>query len=243
MNSISPQAAEIYRLLIASKRLTAKEIAGKLKILAPAVYRAADKLAAMGLVEKHGSHPTQFQVSPPQNATDAYLLFQRQWFLEQFPDVGRNNADSLLNDLSVSYIKDKAQLYAEYLRDEYRVKKDISLIVSGLEATPEVILASKQALDRGVRIRILVQEITDREMLANWEKMGIEVRMTGPVQTRILLLDSKIAYLASFDQTNPHLALGVRFAYLPIARILQGVFEQKWSAAKKLNRKAVFSPF
>lgn len=235
MNSISHQAAEIYRLLNASKRLTAKEIAGKLKILTPAVYRSVDKLTAMGLIEKCGSHPIQFQVLPTQNATDTYLAVQRRWFLEQFPQVALNNTDSLLNDLTVSFIKDKAQLYAEYLEDEYQVKKDISLIVSGLEATPEVVLANKQALDRGVRIRILVQEITDREMLSNWEKMGIEVRITGPIQARILLLNNKIAYLVSYDQTKPHLAVGVRFAYTPIAQILQSVFEQKWSAAKKPN--------
>lgn len=230
---MSPQAAEIYRLLIASKRLTANEIADKLKILVPAVYRSANKLVAIGLIEKHGSHPTQFQVILPQNATNTYLMIQRKWFLEQFPCVEQNGADSLLNDLTVSFVKDKTQLYAEYLQDENRVKKDISLLVSGLEATPEVILANKQALDRGVRIRILVQKITDYEMLANWKKMGIEVRATDPKQTRILLLDSKIAYLVSYDQTKPHLAVGVRFAYPPIAQILQGVFEQKWSAAKK----------
>jgi sugar-specific transcriptional regulator TrmB len=232
MNSISPQAAQIYRLLITAKRLTAKEIAAKLNILAPAVHRSADKLAAMGLIERHGSHPTQFQALPPQNAADTYLVFQRQWFLNQFPQVVQNNAHPLLNDLAVSYIKNKAQLYSAYLRDEYQVKKDISLIVSGLEATPEVILANKHALDRGVRIRILVQEISDREMLTNWEKMGIEVKITSPIQTRLLLLDKNIAYLVSYDQANPDLAIGVRFAYPPIAHILQGIFEQKWKTAE-----------
>lgn len=233
MNSLSGQSISVYRLLSKASSMTAKEIASKLGVLPHAVYRTAKKLIEMGLIEKTNSWPVRFRTVSPAKAIDSYLLSQRNWFCNQFPMTARNIDDPLQNGIAISYIKDKETLYREFLNDQRRVKKDISLIVSGLEASAEVMLANKRAIERGVTIRILVQQISNVEMLRNWEKMGIQVRILKSLKTRILILDGRIVYLVSYEGTSPNKAVGVRIVYPPVAQLLQQTFEFYWSLAKR----------
>ena len=65
--------------------------------------------------------------------------------------------------------------------------------------------------------------------------MGMKVKYYPIMEARIIIFDAKIAYITSYDPKRKEEAIGVRFQYPPIARILQELFDQRWSKAKEIK--------
>jgi phosphatidylserine/phosphatidylglycerophosphate/cardiolipin synthase-like enzyme len=92
----------------------------------------------------------------------------------------------------------------------------------------------KQAIQRGVRVRILAQVMdhSNETMFKSWIKLGIQVRASHLVETRIIIFDSQTVYLSSFNPSKRASGLGVRFSYQPIAILAKSIFFEQWERAK-----------
>lgn len=239
LNPFSHQTESIYKLLLKNNNpLDAKSIGSKLSISAHTVYRAVKPLVGLGLVARLDVYPTQFAVTNFSNALDAYQLSVRENFLGKFfpQDVIGNNREPD-SPLDISFIKDRQELLERSNQDMRLAKKEVNLIVSGLEVPAETILEYKQAVDRGVRIRTLVQRLDEvnKEMLQNWRKIGIDVRFFSLLEARIIIFDSEIVYLTSYNPDEQNEGIGMRFKYPPIARIMSQVFEERWGRSSELK--------
>jgi len=53
-------------------------------------------------------------------------------------------------------------------------------------------------------------------------------------RARIIIFDSKIFYLTSYNPQNKEEAIGIRFAYPPIAKQISDLFEKRWKASKPI---------
>lgn len=240
LKSISPQTSDVYELLIKHQVLTAMQIGVRLDIIPNAVYRSVKPLIELGCVETIGKHPVKFSIKSPGQALDSYLLTSREDFLKTFFPNGINALGSDIKEvesLDVSFIKNRNELIERSTEDIKNAKNDVKHIVSGLEVPPETILAFKQAFERGVKLRFLVQKLDEvnKEMLKNWKRLGIDVKYLPLLDARIIIIDFKIVYLTSYNHKKQDEAVGVRFNYLPIVRLMNELFEAKWRVAKVVN--------
>ena len=224
-NLLSPQAVKIYRT-ISKETVTAKDIGKKIKILPNAVYREIEKLKGLGLVFEVGKHPVRFKHKEPTESLGFITnLIKQNLFIGQ---------QVLVEPLNLNFVQNRKELLDFTNKDTKGVKESLSIIVSGHEVPAETILVQKQAVDRGVRVRILIQDLSasGRERVRAWKKMGIEVRYLKYMQARILIFDGKIVYFTSYSESKNHEAVGMRFEYEPYARLMDELFEQKWLQAR-----------
>lgn len=232
LKAISPQAAKIYELLLKSGTLNAKGIAKKLNILPNAVYRATKELVGLEFAEEIHQCPIVYRIKP-KNHTIEWLMNLLKLNFEQLSGAsGFENTD-----LKISFIQNRKELLAKTNIDTKKAQTSFNLIVSGHEIPAETILNTKQAIDRGVKTRALVQQITrfNKDMLGNWQKIGIEVKYYPNIEARIFVYDHRIVYFTSYVQKNPQEAVGVRFEYTPFAKLMDELFEQRWQIGKDIN--------
>lgn len=231
---LSKQSTSIYHLLLKKKQLSAQEIAKELGVLPNAIYRTTKLLVDMGLIETVSTYPVKFQATSPNEALENYVSFSQNFFLTNFQKAKKTQTSN--NKLSVSFIKTRNELLDTTWDDIKTASKTIDHIVSGLELPAEIMLAYSKALKRGVRIRFLVQNLSELnlEILTNWQKMGLEVRYFPLLEARIIIFDSNVVYLTSYNPENKEEAVGIRFAYQPIAKQMKDLFEKKWEVSKPI---------
>ncbi len=234
MQNITPQAKAIYRLLSSGKSLTAAEISSRLNIFPNAVYRGAKVLEKFGFVRKVGRYPIVFFALHPATPLGLYAKVVKDSLAESF---SQTTLPKTATNLDVSFINNRAELLEKTNIDFENCEKEACLIVSGLEVPAETMLEYKKSIDRGVRVRIVVQNLDEvrKEMLSNWQKMGIEVRHYPLIEARIFVFDAKVAYISSYNPNLQEEGLGVRFNYPPVAAIMSDLFEQRWEEAKEIK--------
>ena len=235
---IPKQSLTVYQLLLKERTLSAQDIASKLNIFPNAVYRAAQTLIELELIEKTNTYPVEFQAKSINEALENYLVVSKNSFLENFSHVDKRgqNSSNHSQKLSVSFIKTRSELLEMTNSDMKTVQKTIDHIVSGLELPAEIMLSYKKAHDRGIQLRFLVQNLNElnRDLLASWQKMGLIVRYFPLLEARIIIFDSKILYLTSYNPKNKEEAIGVRFAYAPIAQQISDLFEKRWEVSEPI---------
>lgn len=231
---ISKRTASIYSLILARGPLTAREIGEALKIFSNAVYRSTKTLEYFGCVTRSGKHPTKFVATPPGEAIETYSLLLRESFLRVFAEPHIQKHDRGM--INVEFIQSRQTMFDKSAEDLRNTKKEAHLIVSGDEAPAEVMLEDKRAIERGVSIKMLVQKRnqSNEALLQNWKRIGIEVRLTPPLNARILIHDERIVYFMSYDSKNIRASIGIRFEYEPLGRLINTIFLERWRTAERL---------
>ena len=235
LKSIPPQSAKVYGFLTSHDARSAKEIAKALNIFPHAVYKAIQPILELGLVYKLPGYPTKFQARPMSEAVNIYSSVIGQNFLEAF---GKHQTrGKTFFRLELNFIQTRKERLEFLYKDTATAKAEINLIASGLEVPAEMILAYKRAMERGVIIRIIVQNLNEvnQNMLNNWKRLGVAVKYSPGIGARIYIFDREVLYLSSYDSEDKREAIGVRFAYAPIAKLMDELFEQRWKAAKDIS--------
>lgn len=187
------------------------------------------------MIQQTGKYPVQFQAKNPDQAINNFLLLQKNW-LSRHLGKRHSSAATPPNPLDISFLLGKQALLDQFIKDAPLAQKVIKFIIVGIGIPPEVIYAQKQALDRGVAFRILVQYVTDKNrlMLESWLKMGFNVRACQPIGGHLFIFDTQIAYLGAYDPQDPIKRLVVRFANPSIAQTLNNLFEDHWQKSKPI---------
>ncbi len=230
LKSISPQSAKIYSLLIKNGTLSARKIGEKISILPNTAYRNLKELIALGFVQKSQIYPAIYSAKPKNETIGLYTNIIVQNFQEAF----FTQADGNEADLKISFIQNRKELLKLAEKDANQAQWQINRIISGDAAPAETTLAFKQAVERGVKIKILVQRTHNKqsEIIKSWQKMGMEVKYTPNLNTRIVIYDKLITYFASYNPKAASEAIGVRFEHPPLAALMDELFEQKWQKGK-----------
>lgn len=238
MKTVSEQSADVYRLLEEKKEpLTANQIADELKILPNAVYRVANKLIDIGMLQKEGSYPVYFKAVGTNSAMNWYLLAVAESFREEFTQKSKKLIKKNSSNFpSISFIKDRESLLIKTNQDARQAKKSIDFVVSGLEVPDATVLAFRKPAVKGVKIRAIVQRKKEasKEKLEKWQDIGAYVKYLPDIGIRMFIFDSSIVYLTSYSSTSKEKAFGIRFAYAPIALQMETLFEENWKKAKKI---------
>lgn len=233
----SPQTISVYRFLLKKKTANVVEISKNLYIKPQGVYRILDHLEENDFINKD-KDGKNYHARSIDEATDSFLLSQRNWFLENIIGGAEDDKKILKEDnkLNVSVILDRDKLLKRYGEDLRIAKNQVNLIVIGLpKGIPaETLLEEVRAVKRGVVFRELVQEINpkNKEMLLNWIKNGIQVKKTEFVGAHFILIDDSISYIGIFDEENKEKRILTRFVNKNINKQLQILFDKYWEKAK-----------
>jgi sugar-specific transcriptional regulator TrmB len=232
LKSLPPQSAALYGFLKEKKPMTAKNIGKKLDMFPHAVYRAMKPLTELGIVKQLNSYPVSYEAKPVNDAVDFSTAAIRQNFLDAFG----KQTKGIDKPLDISFIQNRNDLLEKTNTDIAAAEKEVNFLVSGLEVPAETILVFKQAVERGVEVKALVQQMneTSKKMFKNWKKIGVQVRYFPNMETRIFIIDGRIVYFTSYNPEKKDEANGMRFNYIPYAKLMSEVFEQRWHAAKKI---------
>lgn len=234
--SLPPQSQAILQLLLPVKELTAKQIGEALGVFPNTVYRAIQELEYFGCIRKIRGWPMRFAAVESSQALNAYLAVHRTRFQDAVGEVMKDERTKPVS-LRVSFIQSRDEWLARSTEDLASARREVDLIVSGHEAPAELIYQHKRAIDRGVHTRMLIQQNSDSnyDMFGNMQRMGMEVCQIQSVDIRLSIYDSQVAYIMSYNPKDYSEAVGVRFAYEPIAVLVHDVFNKRWSHARKIN--------
>jgi sugar-specific transcriptional regulator TrmB len=231
LKSISPKAAKIYGLLENHKAFTAREIGGRLGIFPNAVYRDIKDLLDIGLVELIKERPIRYKAKDKSAAMELCAAVIKQNLHDAF---GLSEGDK--GTLKISFFNTRKDMLKQTQDEAQKTKSRINVIISGHEIPAETFLAFKKAVDRGVKVRVLIQG-QDEEMLRvarAWKKIGSQVKFISIVHARILTYDGRVTYFGSYDIAKQPEAVGVRFDYVPYANLMDEMFEQRWKMGKEI---------
>ncbi|NTU73038.1 winged helix-turn-helix transcriptional regulator [Candidatus Roizmanbacteria bacterium] len=229
---MSPQEEQIYRVLMENNNLSAKEIAHEIGVLPHAVHRSVKSLISSGFLTSDRKWPARYCVQDFSTTIEENIKVIKSQFLP-FLSTARVNGEDSRVPISISFIQTRTELLENSNLDLRQVKTEADFIVSGLEVPAETMLRYKQAIDQGVKVKILVQNIgsINAVMLENWKKIGIEIRLYPLLEARIIILDSHIVYFTSYNPASQEESVGVRFDYKPIALLTKELFDNRWESA------------
>ena len=233
LKSIPPQAADIYRKLEKHGSRSAKQIGRDLNIFPNVVYRGVKQLFELGLVLEVKGYPVKFEAAPISQGLDIFASVMRQNFQDTF-GLKKINGHQLLK---LVFVQKRDQILKLTQKDTLKTKESINLIASGLNVPAETLLVNKQAVERGVKVRWLVQNLEEvkKQSLHSWQKAGIEVKYYPNIEARIFIYDHRIVYFTSYNPKNKEEAVGMRFEYTPYANLMDELFEQRWQLAKEIT--------
>lgn len=238
IGKLNPQSEAIYNELSKTKKITAKIIGHRLGIHPQAAYRAIKPLLTLGVVEQIGRYPRKYRILTSEDSLETYLKMAQEEYIRKFFSNARvkNNKNPFSQLLQIVFIQNRKVLNMKTIEDIVHANKTFDCIVSGHEVPAEQLLAYKKALARGVKLRFVVQNSDkfNRYMFLNWRKLGIKVKYYPVLDARIIILDKKIVYITSYNPKIHEEAVGVRFDYAPIAKLMSEVFESRWMQAEEI---------
>lgn len=235
----SEQVIAVYRVLLGGNELTAKDIGKELDVVANSVYRVVKTLTKLGFVEKLKGRPVRFRAKREADGLSSFFILQREWFLDAISVTGkvkRTFGGKTRDVLNVSFVQSRKESIERSTLDIRNASEEVCLFVSGDEVPAETILEEKRAIERGVQVRVLVQKLdeSNREMIMNWKRMGMQVRFYPSIGARVIIIDSKVVYIVSHDPKKIEEGVGVRFNYKPIALLMREIFGERWEKAEEL---------
>lgn len=232
---VSPHGHKLYQALLTHGPLTAAEIGSKLNIYANAVYRLTNYLTQVGLVREQLTTPKRFAAVPLAQGQENYFTFQRNKFKNLFPKAFKMYAE-LPQNHDIAFIHGRDVIFQKLAEDLDVAKKEANFIVLGLPigVSPELMLAQRNAVKRGIPIKIIVQEHseTNQQTLASWGEIGLTIRLGKPLGFHLLLIDTNISYLMYYDTEDKTKRYAVRIVHPGINKELQIIFTKKWHEAK-----------
>lgn len=241
---ISPQGYNFYKLVHTRGTLTTRDIATSLHTHPNAIYRIAHYLTKVGLIEELPTTPVTFRAITIDDAKKNYLSYQQAQFESL---LGSLSPDILstrqTEDYQVSFIQGREEIFECCAQDLRNAKQEARFIVLGLPigVSPELMLEQKNAVARGVPVRIIVQEYSsaNRNTIRSWKLQGLDVRQGKPIGFHLLLIDGSISFLMYYDQKDKTKRYAVRIVHQAINLQLQKIFNNHWKTAKPISIRGV----
>ena len=235
---VSPQGREIYSFLQKRGALTAQKLATLLHVHPSAIYRLARYLVSIGLIQETSGRPIYFRSLPTPEAKENYLVYQKGRVENIFSGLPANLSLKTTENYHISFIQERDAIFSRVAEDLRTAKKEAHFIVLGLPigVSPELMLEQKNAVERGVSVKIIVQEVGEenKETITSWQKQGLTLHQGKPIGFHLLLIDDIISYLMYFDREDKTKRYAVRIVHSAINHNLQIIFDQHWKHSKPL---------
>ncbi len=246
--------ARSYLVLLGHPRFKALELAARAQVPRQKIYEVLDSLVEKGFAQVVQERTKLFSAVEPALALPGHISRREQALRHELDDQSRQ-ATSLVDDLATTYsslsggrgtldylriVSDPTQTGAQYRRMLKEAKKEyleFSRPPYAVDPLDEKLV--RQALDRGVKIRLLIEEGTidnaHRRRLEDYAEAGVEVREASKLPMKLAVFDQAFGLVALLDPvlTRPTWT-AVVFDHSGFAEGMQALFEIHWKTGKKL---------
>jgi sugar-specific transcriptional regulator TrmB len=230
------QEIQVYLTLIRKDACNAKQIAKKLAIFPNAVYRTIHELAKKGFVTTTKRYPITFEAVSPQTAIPLFVEGQ----MAKLQDISTTITTSLLplpmnsNPTTVDLMYGTNTIFEHGAKLLDASAQEMLVISIGEPLPPNLLLAVKNAVARGVSINMIVHKYDEenKAVIENLKKNGYIIRYSPGWGFHIAIYDQKNALLIvnNPEQTDERVAMFIRSVGL--CKALRDYFYTTWRKAK-----------
>ncbi|MDO8515190.1 MAG: helix-turn-helix domain-containing protein [bacterium] len=226
---LTPDEAKIYSLLVTNGSLSSEEIAEEIKIFPNAVYRLAKKLLAKKFIVDLSGWPKRYQAIPPKVAIETYVQ-DKLSELEELKTISVNQFTGINNPTQVETLTGKNAMFEKYLELANKAKQEILIFSLGEPVNDEIKLVNRDALERGVTIKLLAQisNKNNHSLLDSWRRMGLEVRHYPAQGFHLVIIDSQITLLTTSNPKNPLERITIVFPNTFFSQSMCNYFNSLW---------------
>lgn len=240
--------ARTYLVLVGHPRFKALELAARSQVPRQKIYEVLDSLIEKGFAQVIQEKTKLFSAVEPSLAVTNYLARRNQLMQQEYTEQARL-AGALVEDLNGAYteaqtgrgtldfiriVTEPNQAAAHYRRMLTQVKREyveFSRPPYAVDPLEEQLVM--QARQRGVRIRLLVEENTMDEAhearMREYSAAGVEIATSDKVPLKLALFDCEHGLIALLDPvvTKPSWTSLV-FSHEGLGEAMQGLFEEHW---------------
>jgi sugar-specific transcriptional regulator TrmB len=254
--------SEAYIALLKARELTAEDISRTTKIPITRVYGTLEQLMQKGFARIVQSRPKRYHAVPPNQAKQEYLVSLRRSFESNLLSL-EEIMYTLQKEVEPLYVEGHLQVKAEELLEPLenlqvmerrtseqlqRADKEVLISTALFSWFPKIRERLRDALDRDVKVRILMQfnQSQMRRNLSELNKAGAQIRDTRdpwhPV--RGTLIDNKelVFVIWAAEETERHWN---PIVYIPhytrnpgFIRIFRESFDFRWGSAKRITTRS-----
>jgi sugar-specific transcriptional regulator TrmB len=246
--------ARSYLVLLGHPRFKALELAARAQVPRQKIYEVLDSLVEKGFAQVIQERTKLFSAVEPALALPGHISRREQAMRHELDDQSRH-AVSLVEDLNAAcsslaggrgtldYLRivgDPAQTAAQYrrmLKDAKREYLEFSRPPYAVDPLDEKLV--RQAVDRGVRIKLLIEEGTldaaHRKRLEDYAAAGVEVREASKLPMKLAVFDGAFGLVALLDPvvTRPTWT-AVVFEHTGFAEGMHALFDIHWRGGQRL---------
>lgn len=233
---LTKQESRIYVSLLKENKATAKAISLSLRIPVQAVYRSCHNLNRLGFLGEQKVRPIEFIVVPEKLSIPSYIKNREKIFENITRDLfsQHNHRGEKASPTKINLIFGEKEMFDSSERSFKAAKNEILVISIGQELPPELLLAQKNAIQRGVVSRMIAHK-SDREnqqVLRSFKANGIEVRHYKDGGYHMVIVDGKVAMVAVNNPKNTKERVGIEFYSESLSAALREYFYSVWEKAK-----------
>ncbi len=235
---LTTQEANIYLWLLEHGPARPASVAKALKLLTPAVYRSVHSLSRKGFLSLSGRRPYWLEPIPPEIVLPAFVkkqaLVMNQLAQELSLFLAPKTKIKDPTQVEVIYGKEKNHYFAAQLARESQ--KEILAISIGEPIPPDLLVAIRKAVLRGIRMKLIVHKYDDenKELLENYVKNGMEIRYYPDWGFHLAVFDKKKVLLSVNDPENTRRRISIFFHSRGLAKAMRDYFLTVWKKAEEI---------
>lgn len=233
---LTKQESRIYVFLLQESKATAKSISLSLRIPIQAVYRSCHNLSRLGFLGEQKVRPIEFIVVPEKLSISSHIRNREKIFENITRELfSRNNhRGEKASPTKVNLVFGEKEMFESSARSFKAAKNEILVISIGQELPPELLLAQKNAVQRGVVSRMIAHknDQENQQVLRSFKANGIEVQHFKDKGYHMVIVDGKVVMVASNNPKNTKERVGIEFFNEALAGALRDYFYSVWEKSK-----------
>ncbi|HLL60107.1 MAG TPA: helix-turn-helix domain-containing protein [Candidatus Nitrosocosmicus sp.] len=228
-----------YQFLYTSSSLTIQQISKEMNVLPNAVYRLINRLIDKGFVVELHTSPKTFQAIPPSISIENYVKNKQEELeklrIQSVLVLSKNNKSTIHTKMEM--LTGRGSTYKKFIELAETAKQEILVISIGEEVSDEIKLTHRDAIERGVSIKLLVHTYnkSNENILKNWIRMGTDVRHIQDSGYHLMIFDSNISIIVSNNPENTEERSGMVMYSEGLSKSLRDYFFIIWNRAIKIR--------
>lgn len=233
---LTNQEIETYSVLLKHGDLNAQEIAQKLVIYPNAVYRTANKLKEFGLITILGKYPTLFRAISPQTSIPPLVEKKINKLQEVTTNIGTIPLlqNSNIKPTNVDLIYGQNSIFEEGAKLLDSTNKEMLVISIGEPISPELLLSVRNAIKRGVSIKMIVHknDVENKTVLENLKNNGYKIKHYPGWGFHVAVYDKEKSLLIINNPDNTEERVAILTRSTGLSKALADYFNFIWQKAK-----------
>ncbi len=235
---LSFDAIRVYELLLATKQMTARELADKLLLFPSAIYRLCYELETAKLIRVVRVRPRQFAAINKALGLEASYE-QQTHLLQKLIKIAQLSSSD-----KTELIIGRQPLYDAYLQHARHAKHDIRVYSIGIAFSEELEQIQKAARKRGVIIWHVIQQqkLSNQHVVSKWQRVGVRLRYLPKARGfHFYIIDTKLVCITFSDPNDTENRLSVVTDNQAAVDLFGSQFQVIWNQARDINTKGLLT--